>query len=112
MSDRELTDADDTVTDTPDPDEPTPQSAGRVLAELWERSCPARELPLRLAAERLREELGGRFLSGPAGGETISPRVVAAFERRVGPAVIYVPHWGCWRVRRQGERPGRYAELR
>jgi hypothetical protein len=83
-----------------------------VLAELWERSCPSGELPLRLAVERLREELGVRFLSGPAGSQTVSPRVVEVFERGVGPSAIYDPHRRCWRARRQGEGPGRYSELR
>jgi hypothetical protein len=123
LSERELTYSDDAGELLPDvsPDpfdadqaraEPTTATAGRVLAELWERSGPAGELPLRLAVERLREEFGGRFLCGPPGGETIDPRVVEAFARRVGPSVISVPHWRCWRVRRQGERPGRYTELR
>jgi hypothetical protein len=116
MPDRELTYADDSSTASFDTDhaeaEPTARDAGRVLAELWERAGPAGEPPLRLAVGRLREEFGGRFLRGPAGSQTIDPLVVEAFEQRVGPSVIYVPHWCCWRTRRQGEWPGRYTELR
>jgi hypothetical protein len=107
MPHHELTYADDSSTVSFDTDhagaEPTARDAGRVLAELWERSGPAGELPLRLAVERLREEFGGRFLCGPAGSQTIGPLVVGAFERRVGPSVIYVPHRRCWRARRQGD---------
>jgi hypothetical protein len=52
-----------------------------------------------LAVERLREEFGGRFLCGPAGSQTIDPRVVEAFERRVGPPVLFDPAERGWRWR-------------
>jgi hypothetical protein len=112
---RELTYSDDDPFPDSPPDpfdadqagaEPAARDAGRVLAELWERSGPAGELPLRLAVERLREEFGGRFLRGPAGRQGIDPRVVEAFERRVGPTVIDDHRVNCWRPRGHGERPG------
>jgi hypothetical protein len=122
---RELTYADDSadflpadLPDTFDADdaaaEPTPRDAGRVLAELWEQANRGARftLTLREAVGRLREEFGGRFLRGPAGREWIDPAVVEAFERRVGPTVIYDPAVQCWRTRGHGERPGRYSELR
>jgi hypothetical protein len=85
-----------------------------VLAELWEQAYRGAcfTLTLREAVGRLREEFGGRFLCGPAGRQWIDPAAVEAFERRVGPTVIYDPAVQCWRARRQGEGPGRYSERR
>jgi hypothetical protein len=99
MSDRDLTYADETVTDTRDADdtvidadEPTALDAGRFLARLWDRVSvkPPHELPLCVAVEALREEFGGRFL-------------LDAFTRRVGPSVVFDPAERGWRWRHQGD---------
>jgi hypothetical protein len=105
--------ADDTAIDTPGADEPTALDAARFLARLWDRVSvsPPYHLPLRVATEHLRDEFGGRFLLGPPGRQGIDPAVVEAFQRRVGPSVVYDPAERGWRWwyqgdQRDGERGG------
>jgi hypothetical protein len=83
----------------------TPQDAGRLLADLWEsvRGRPPFVLRLRAAIERLREEFGDRFLAGRAGDWRIVPEVLAAFQRRVGPSMIYDESERGWRLRYQAD---------
>ena len=101
---RELTDADDTVIDTP-VDEPTTVDAGRFLARLRDRVSvrPPYKLLVSEAVEALLEEFGGRFLLGPPGWQGIEPAVLDAFTRRVGPSVVFDPAERGWRWWYQGD---------